>query len=1246
VTASPHRDRCPRCGNAIRSSQCVVCDLALVCPTCDTDYEDPQGRVCGNCFTPIRQPSWLPARELDTTGQRAEGPFAADNSISAGAANPVRMVPSVADAISRAGQPGVLRIAGAQYAAALLAAGDGKAARRIISAALDAPGNEPAAADLLMLRSRAAELRGDSGEAIRDLLSAAVEARAFPPGVTRHVHDLLDQRDDADLHRFILDDWTPKAADLGLALADLDLLVMHASVLEGDARPAATAFRRLDHAGTPVPPGALSDLIGDLTRVMPPDGQRQLFIALLFRLLGDTGQALFQARQATVAGFDDAGDGGLAALALELQGDLLCQLELTAEAGSAYASAGQDYHRRDDFARAVPLLLKAAQNLPGDADVLFRLADSTRMLAWRSEQADVSLLLEAAATVDAGFACARRDEIPSWPYRLRAYIALDLENLDDPASRHGHLQAGLLAMECAAALSGQADDSGYLASLHRKLEHYATAVATLEHAPDADDDAWRSADARYEAAWVALMAAMPDVAPRVDSYVSDPAADPGNSGLLLVESRRPRAAIRPLERAVEAAPDNLICQWLLGLARRQTSDAPLAAECFNKVRQLRSRQADRGDWQDGYATADACYRLGLVADAVAELDTVRPFTESRPELHADVHKLDTIFHFAAGRSDHAQAAFEQFMAAVKLPWDAYDLARDLSELARKIAATDGREADAHLARAAEAARRRARQLRDDLRQPDAALAELRAELARHAVCDSAAVACNAAIARLAGVLGRPLDAADAALAVLRARPKAPFAAVLTAAVDELLQAGEAELARERLASALSLVSGDDAEVSTGLLARAALAAALCGSGSDAERALSQVMRTGADDSAAGTEAGVAAIWTPLLGGLDGYWRVRRSTGADSTTSRIADKCLATLLRLDESDDDEASWPITTPIRVEIAEDLVPPDTSPTGPMLGTYIPQMRHRLSEAFLGPLAGDDPEIVPGIRVRVDLGLGSGRFRISLHEVPRAEAGIPHGMVFCLAPAAKVTSLLGADGDTVPALDPVTRREACWAPAVQADALERSGITVWRDSLLYVFRELEYQLHRHLDEYLSLDEVDRLLARWTSGHDEHEASAAPGLDRLTAVVRALARDRVSVRDGGALLRAVASAGGVTGAADEYRRTVAGELPGNEDGMPRIPVPPKLGALVSGPPDAPFPAERGVLQALTELRDVLADQPARVSLVAASDAARRAVRKYLSGEFPDIPVLSASEVTPGEPPAQQASPHSEAGVQ
>jgi type III secretory pathway component EscV len=192
-------------------------------------------------------------------------------------------------------------------------------------------------------------------------------------------------------------------------------------------------------------------------------------------------------------------------------------------------------------------------------------------------------------------------------------------------------------------------------------------------------------------------------------------------------------------------------------------------------------------------------------------------------------------------------------------------------------------------------------------------------------------------------------------------------------------------------------------------------------------------------------------------------------------------------------------------------------------------------------------------------------------------------------------------------------------------ADQLAAAGIEVWRDPMQFVIRELERQLRRHLDAFLTVDEVSVLHERWKSAF----ADAAPpevSPVRLTVLVRWLAREQVPLINGAALLTAAAQPGPIEEIADAYRLAVAPALLGNEVDTVRVAVPPLLASLAARPSRAGEAEAEELLAALAELRGTLADIPERAALVAVNGAARRAVRDYTAVEYPDIPVLSAPE--------------------
>jgi len=46
---------CPECKRPYLHKGCTYCVLRLICPECDTAYENPRGQICGNCFAQIEQ---------------------------------------------------------------------------------------------------------------------------------------------------------------------------------------------------------------------------------------------------------------------------------------------------------------------------------------------------------------------------------------------------------------------------------------------------------------------------------------------------------------------------------------------------------------------------------------------------------------------------------------------------------------------------------------------------------------------------------------------------------------------------------------------------------------------------------------------------------------------------------------------------------------------------------------------------------------------------------------------------------------------------------------------------------------------------------------------------------------------------------------------------------------------------------------------------------------------------------------
>lgn len=1130
---------------------------------------------------------------------------------------PLSPLPQVAAAMARYDRETALRETAARYGTALLATGDGKAALPVLTAALGGAGDEPVTAELLMLRAHAAEIAGALDDAATDLLNTATPDTGFPPGVAQRVHDLLDRS--ADARRFLLDTWATDHPD-DVPRLDADLFQLRSAVLENDdARARAIARACGDPSAGTVSAMEAVRLLHVLAENPAVDGRRHLLIAELFQQLGEPDGALDEAERAEASGPADA----VGVPALTLQAKLLGELSRPDDAARRYWKAGEACYRRDDYDGALRLLLKAADGLPDDPGPRWIIADCKRMLAWRSGPADIALLRESLNEWEAGWRIAKPAQVSTDAHRIRALIEFALADSDTPDTRERHLLAGVAALEeLIARGNGTAWDWAWLARLHRQLLHHATAICALRSVPH---DQEPTADGLLEDAWLAIMFGMSDVPKRVARYNKNEWASDDMRGTLLLYSGQPAEAIAPLRSALSANPEDIDNHWTLGHALRLAGEGDHGKSSFEQARQLWDRSTDKTDPRLRVAIADVTYRLGDLAGAAAMITDLVPLLENRRGLATDAYKALGLARLNLGDIAGAREALTAAVEQGRVPLDLEELATDLKGLRPKLGGTPSLAAGAELATEfatkAGAAAARLRATRRDYR---AALAEQRQTLLRLDPEDITATACYATIARLESEHAHPERTASATVEVLRRQSRSSGAVGrLTDASDRLLRDGKAEQIRPLLDAAVRYVGDDDPELAGKLQVRLALAAALSGAEQAAEQALSGALA--ALRAIGNGPADVVAVWQPILADPRGYWRLRHALVHHGELAELADRCLAVMLRADESDDEGASWPLTTPIIVEIADDLVPADTTAGGPMIGTYIPQMRTRVIESITGSPRDGENTWLPGVRVRQNSALPSGGFRIQLHEVERRTSAVPVGMALCFASEEQVRKHVADGTATRSTLDPVTRHPATWVWFDQADQVAAAGIDVWRDPLLFVFRELEHQLLRQLDSYLSVDDVAVLLDSWRSEFAEGTAPQV-SLDRLTAVVRALVREQVPVTDGAALLAAAASAESVDGAVDRYRQAMAASLPGTQDDTIRVDVPPLLAALEY----RKHVTAEELFPAMDELRAVLAGLPARVALVVASGgSARRAVRGYVSGEYPDVPVLSEREVHP-----------------
>ena len=339
-----------------------------------------------------------------------------------------------------------------------------------------------------------------------------------------------------------------------------------------------------------------------------------------------------------------------------------------------------------------------------------------------------------------------------------------------------------------------------------------------------------------------------------------------------------------------------------------------------------------------------------------------------------------------------------------------------------------------------------------------------------------------------------------------------------------------------------------------------------------------------------------------------------------------------------------------PIVLEIGSDMIPTDTrTDTWTLFKTLIPEMRHRvLTDTGVQP---------PGVRVRAS-SMAPNAYRINLFEVPVWNGTVRTGKVYC--PASR--QALQASGMTAEASDEAMRPDGeglgCWLIPEHRQAVRSAGYEVWDDPLMFVVRQVETVVRRHLSELFDDDNALQLIDTWRVAAPMDRPASRLLSDestarRLARVLRRLVAEAVPIKARDPLLAAFEH--GETGGATEtalcrlMRLSVKQALLGTGPGYRRLQLPNNWETRLQGHLDANAANGGQDLPALdyhelaTALRDLLpAGGPKPAVVVVRNPRLRILVRCVLDAEYPEVPVLAADELLDrgagGEDPAMSAS--------
>jgi len=311
-----------------------------------------------------------------------------------------------------------------------------------------------------------------------------------------------------------------------------------------------------------------------------------------------------------------------------------------------------------------------------------------------------------------------------------------------------------------------------------------------------------------------------------------------------------------------------------------------------------------------------------------------------------------------------------------------------------------------------------------------------------------------------------------------------------------------------------------------------------------------------------------------------------------------------------------------PIVVDLAADLTELTTQQNGKFVSHDLTVVRDRLFHE-LGVR-------VPGIRVRTGAPLPPGSYLVQIDEVPSARGQVSLGHLIAMVPVNELSFLNVA---AEPVLDPLTGAKASRVAEESRAQLEAADIRVNGPTQI-ICSHVYLALRRRAEQFLGVQEVQASLEQLEKRYPAlvKETLAKVPIALLTDVLKRLLHEEVSIRNLKAILEALVSPsteGDAAALAEKARQALARQL--SHKYAPSGPLfaflvdPAIEEAVRSGGPAAALEPQQvgaiieGVRRLATNGRAVLLSSP----------DIRRALRRLIEGAFPDVAVLTFTELDP-----------------
>jgi len=323
-------------------------------------------------------------------------------------------------------------------------------------------------------------------------------------------------------------------------------------------------------------------------------------------------------------------------------------------------------------------------------------------------------------------------------------------------------------------------------------------------------------------------------------------------------------------------------------------------------------------------------------------------------------------------------------------------------------------------------------------------------------------------------------------------------------------------------------------------------------------------------------------------------------------------------------------PVVTPIAVEVAGDILPlvqGEGNDLAPDLQELVKVMRTEILERF--------GVHISGVRFRKnETGFPNGTYVIFLMEVPLASDNLSLKKRFCPTPLAELRSV-GVQGEVAENL--FGGLSGTWVPEPDWEKVVALGKVLWTIPE-YLVRHLQLLLEFSLGEFVGNQETYTLIDERCPDLRERVQKTAGGVPALTRILRALLVELVPVAEFRSIcegyIRLSQEGTDPVEMVEQLRRMpgIVEHLPGNLPKTDYLSIGPSFRHLIETGVQAnggipvlvmePEPYQR----ASRALREAVAAHPA-AALFSADPKLRPFIRKLVELEFPQLPVLSKSEL-------------------